>query len=72
MYLMNNYWVRPTPVQRSLFLDGQAECRTCRAHVRPTMVTSAFVRKASASAASAWCDVCSTTTDNHLEPRCVA
>jgi len=72
LYLMNNYWTRPTPVLRSLFLGDQAECRTCHAHVRPSIVTRAFVRKASASTASAWCTVCSTTTEYDLEPRCVA
>jgi len=66
---MNNYWTKPTSVLRGLFLDGHAECRTCHAHVRPSMVTSAFVRRATASKASAWCPVCSTTTDYDLEPR---
>lgn len=70
--LMNNYWIRPTPVLRTLFLDGHAECRKCQAHVRPNPVTSAFVRRATASTASAWCNVCSTTTDYRLEPRSVA
>jgi hypothetical protein len=32
-------------------------------------MTSVFVQRATAEQASAWCSVCSTTTDFHLEPR---
>lgn len=66
---MDNYWVRPTTVQRTIFLDGQALCRKCKAHVRPSKAESAFVRLSGASTAIAWCSVCTTTTNFDLEPR---
>jgi hypothetical protein len=69
---MNNYAMSPTPVLRTLFLDGHAECRTCRAHVRPSKASVASARTSSARIESAWCSVCCTRTDYELQPRRMA
>ena len=65
---MNNHWIAPTSVPRTVFLDGRAECHVCGAHVRPSMATKAFVRIVVASTATAWCSVCTMTTEYDLEP----
>jgi hypothetical protein len=66
---MTTYFITPVSVTRSLFLEGLAECATCGAHVQPSAITRAFVRRIAASSASAWCAVCCNTTDYRLEPR---
>lgn len=66
---MNNHITTSITVPRSVFLEGHAECQRCQAHVRPSTTTSAFVRLAQASMASAWCTVCCSTTSYILQPR---
>ena len=65
---MNTYKLAPTPVLRTLFLDGHAECQKCRAHVRPSMAMTALVRVSNVPTATAHCSVCSTLNDYVLEP----
>ena len=66
---MTTYFITPMSVTRSLFLAGLAECSTCGSFVKPSAMTSAFVRRFLPSSAKAFCMLCSTTTDYQLEPR---
>lgn len=59
---------RPISVERAVFLDGRVECPDCRAHVRPSGDTKAFVRTGARTPAAAWCSVCCSTRLYVMEP----
>jgi hypothetical protein len=65
---MNERWIPPVSVKRTVFLAGHAECTTCRAHVRPTPAAIALARVVTAKKATAWCSVCCTPTTYDLDP----
>ena len=67
-HVMDHLTRAESAVPRGLFLDGHAECRTCRAHVRPTPQTRAYVREAATPTAVAWCSVCCATNEYRLDP----
>ena len=59
---------QPISVERAVFLAGHVECPDCRAHVRPTVGTKAFVRAGASIPAAAWCSVCCSTRLYVMEP----
>ena len=58
----------PISVERAVFLAGHVECPDCRAHVRPSVGTKAFVRAGASIPAAAWCSVCCNTRLYVMEP----